>query len=227
MSRRFPSPTLPGPGETVELSEESSHHVLVVLQVPRGEEVVLFDGEGREARGKLVGAPQGLARVEIIEILPPRPPPASRILISGLPRKPAWETALRMATELGATEIRSFHASRSVVRDLSGVPERWRRIVSSAAGQCGRSDLPDLTHHPDLQDAIDGLPQGSLQVFVPGTPPAISPPGPAALLLGPEGGLTEEELEIAMAQGFVAAGLGPWTLRADTAVAAALARTWS
>ena len=227
MTRRFPAASLPEPGEEVELSEESSHHVLVVLQVPRGEVVVLFDGEGREARGKLVGAAQGLARVEILEILPPRPPPTARVLIAGLPRKPAWETALRMATELGVSEIRSFQASRSVVRDLPEVPERWRRIVSSAAGQCGRADLPNLAHYPALSEAIAGLPQGKRQVFVPGTDPSESTPGPVVLLLGPEGGLSEEEVEFAIAQGFVAAGLGPWTLRADTAVAAALARSWS
>ena len=191
MSRRFLAGPLPSRKDVVVLSQTVSHHLLRVVQVPRGSRVVLFDGEGREAEGELIGVEDGLASVRLLE--DPRAVRSGHplVLVAGLPRKPAWDHSLRMATELGVTEIRAFPAQRSVVR--SGNAERWARVVEAAARQCGRSDVPRLVSCTDLTQALEDLPEQRL-VCVPGEPNREPRDTGTAVLVGPEGGLTDLEL---------------------------------
>jgi len=204
----------------ITLSQVVSHHVLRVVMVPRGSTLVLFDGQGREATGELIGTQDGLAQVRLTEDPRVARPGHALVLVVGLPRKPAWDHGLRMATELGATEIRGFPASRSVGQ--GGKPERWTRVVEAAAAQCGRGHVPRVRACPDLATALEDLPDQRL-VGVPGVPPTRAPRADTALLIGPEGGLTDLELARARREGFTPFGLSPWTLRVDTAIAAALA----
>ena len=208
--RRFRIDALPVLGQTGLLNADVSHHVLRVTLIPRGSELVIFDGQGSECRARLVGVVDGMAQVEALEE-PRRVRVAPRVvLVMGLPRKPAWERILRMGTELGVTEFLPFVAKRSVARGEH--LDRWRRLVDSASGQCGRSDVPIV--HP-LSESIE-LPPERL-VLAPGAARGPRPMGDVALLIGPEGGLTKEERE-----GWTPVGLGPNVLRSDTAAVAAL-----
>ena len=97
--------------------------------------------------------------------------------------------------------------------------------AASAAAQSGRDTLPDIAAPAALEAAMAALPEGVVRaVGVPGASSVAPVAGPAALLLGPEGGLTGAEVELALAAGFTPVGLGPLVLRADTAAAAGLAR---
>ncbi len=221
MSRRFPCNTLPATGQTQLLGEETSHHVLVVVMVPRGEEILLFSKEGTEARARLVGVEGKRALVEILERYEPTERSTPLVLVQALTRKPAWERILRMATELGATEIRGFVGERSVAQGLHR--PRWEKILLAAAGQCGRSTPPTLHTHDSLNSALNDLPENTHRyMLTPGADRRPTPTDGTVLLIGPEGGLSPTELEDAAARGFEHAGLGQWTLRADTAAAAAL-----
>jgi 16S rRNA (uracil1498-N3)-methyltransferase len=131
----------------------------------------------------------------------------------GLPRKPAWERILRMATEMGVASFHPFVAARSVARGEH--LQRWERVVESAAQQCGRGDIPRV-HGLQKLHAME-LPAHRL-AMAPGGDAVERPSEATALLIGPEGGLVEGELE-----GWTRAGLGPTVLRADTAAVAALA----
>ena len=97
-------------------------------------------------------------------------------------------------------------------------------VAAAAAAQCGRTDLPQLDPPVHLLEALKALPADwTVQVCVPGAERAPEGQGAIALFVGPEGGFSTEETEAVMAAGATAVGLGPTTLRADTAVAAALA----
>ncbi len=220
MSRRFPCENLSAAGQTQLLAEPTSHHILVVVMVPRGEELFVFSQEGREARARLVGVEGKRALVEILEVhaSPSRSTPL--VLVQALTRKPAWERILRMATELGATDIRGFVGERSVPQGLHG--PRWEKILLAAAAQCGRSTPPALHTHPTLLSALADLPNTARYVLTPGAERGPTPKEGVILLVGPEGGLSTTECEDAFSHGFEPAGLGRWTLRADTATAAAL-----
>lgn len=220
--RRFYAVKLPTPGELVTLDDLTSHHLLRVTGVAPGELVELFDGQGQAVTAMLVGPTGGRAVLKGAGQPQARPRRPERVLLVGLPKKPAWELTLRMVTELGATELRPFIARRSVA--TGDHTDRWERIVHEAARQCGRADWPRLTPLRPLTAQLEGLPEGDRYALSPGGPLLAPAAGDLALLSGPEGGLTGPELELAEAQGFVLAGLGPLTLRADTAPVAALAR---
>lgn len=205
------------------LDAEVSHHVLVVSLTPRGEALILFDGAGRECDATLVDVEDGRAVVELTGPIRRTKASVPLVLIAALTRKPAWELALRMATELGVTEIRPFIGARSVAKGEHR--PRWSRILEGAARQSGRSEWPTLAELAPLSAQL-ALPEGLRRlVLTPGAPALpLSAGCGVALLIGPEGGLSDKELMRAQGAGFEPAGLGPWTLRADTAAAAALAR---
>ena len=223
MSRRYLHPNLPGPGEQVELDAPTSHHVLRVCRLPRGHTLSLFDGEGRETQARLVDVRGGRAIVEALEAARTETQPHRLILLIAICKGPAFERILRMATELGVTSLLPVYTARAVPRGAHG--ERWDRILVSAAAQCGRPDLPDLEEARLLSQAL-ALPHlpACRRVLIPGAVHTPCPDDDRALLVGPEGGLTEDEVRSATEAGFLPAGLARWTLRADTAVAAALAR---
>ncbi len=221
MSQRFPAARHPAPGERIQLAPDVSHHLLRVCRLPRGGDVILFDGRGWQCRARLVDVRGERAVMEGLSP-PTRPADAAPlVLIQGLPKRPAWETTLRMATELGATELRPFLAARSTRRPLR--EDRWVRILQAAAGQCGRGDLPKVRSGPDLEGVLADLPDVERLILLPGEPRRSRPVEGTILLVGPEGGLTIGEIDRAVSAGFQPAGLGTWTLRADTAAAAALA----
>jgi len=220
--RRFAAPALPGEGGLVSLDVEVSHHMLRVTGIAPGEGVLLFDGAGQEAPAVLESV--ALGRASLRQVGPAHRVEAPEIhLLVAVCKHAAMDTILRMATELGATRIQPVLAARSVARgDRSG---RWERIAAGAVAQSGRVRVPQVEAALPLDQALDTLPEGlERRVLVPGGPELAPARPPCALLLGPEGGLSPSEVALAQARGFLAEGLGPGVLRADTAVAAALAR---
>ncbi len=223
VTRRYPCPALPAPGARARLPVATSHHVLVVCRHPRGEVLRLFDGAGGEVEARLVGVENGLAVVE--GLAPVAYPDLARprvILLQALLKVAAFEEVLRIATASGASAVAPVITRRTVARE--GRPERWMRILEASARQCGRPDLPVVAPARPLEAALaDDLPPARL-VLLPGAATGAAPAGDRCLLVGPEGGFEDDEVEAALAAGFAPAGLGPWTLRAADAAAAALAR---
>ncbi len=224
MSRRFRSAVLPEPGEQVRLDPDASHHLLHVLLVPRGETVTLFDGDGRSCTAVLTGVQEERATLQGQSPIAATPLGPEIVVLQALCKGQAFERAVRMATELGATRIVPVLTERCVAKgDRS---DRWVRIAESAAAQSGRTDLPTIESLQALASVLarEDLPLQRL-IAVPGAPVSTRDvPADVAILLGPEGGLTENEVAEALSAGFEAVGLGAHVLRAETATAAALAR---
>ncbi len=223
MSRRYHLGELPAPGQRAVLGKDTSHHMLQVCRHPRGEAVVLFDGQGREAHGRLVAVERGRAVVEIQERTAPCAPARRVTLLLALCKPAAWETSLRMGTELGLDHVIPVLCARSTVRKLR--LERWHKVLLAACEQSGRRWLPTIQRPLGLPEALQepSLPSRRL-LMAPGAAPLPRPDVDIALLVGPEGGLTDDESALTRAAGFEPAGLGSHVLRVDTAVAAALTR---
>jgi len=219
-------PVLAQVGDIIELDAGRSHHLLNVLRIKPGTLVMLYDGQGSEAEARVAEPKEGAALLEQTESArQPKPEPALHLLI-GVPKKAAMDLAVRMATELGVSDIHPVVCKRTVAKGDHAA--RWSRIAAAAAQQCGRPDLPVIHPLSGLDAALQRLPAGiSGRVGVPGAVAAPAVDGPAAVLVGPEGGLTDLELERASQAGFVAVGVARWVLRADTAVAAMLTATRS
>lgn len=221
--RRFPAEVLPEPGQELHLDPQTSHHVLRVTLLPRGSHLELFNGSGLSCQVELVGAKENLARVRGLTAPSANAPAPEIHIVLGLPRKPAVERVLRMATELGMTHFWPFVAQRSVAKGAH--PERWGKLTEQAARQSGRSDLPRVQSVASLKEQLESLPSYlSRVVLTPGAAKGPDPTAPIALLIGPEGGLTPAEMDLAGRHGFQPRPLGATVLRSDTAVVAAIAR---
>ncbi len=220
--RRFEVERLANIGASQQLSAAASHHLVRVLRLSQGDMVQLFDGSGSQVHARIESIEGDNVLVEVVSEPVRRAPQTACHLVLGLPKKAALDTSLRMATELGVTHIHPFFAKRSV--PSKGNESRWKRIVSSAAQQCGRADMPGVSPPAKLTDVLGQLPDGLQgRVLVPGAPRLAPSEGPIALVIGPEGGLTPDEVRICEQHGFTPMGLGEWVLRVDTAVAAGLA----
>jgi len=217
LRRRFRVESLPQ--DEAALDAAASHHLLRVLRLGPGARVVVFDGGGKQRAVEVVSVEGGIAIVRPDGPVQVAAPDQAAHLLLGQLKPKAHDVAVRMAVEAGITHLHIFAAHRSVKRPAR--IDRWERLVEAAAQQCGRADLPTLYAHDSLGQALADLPSDlGVWVALPGAEPARVT-GPAAAIVGPEGGLTEREVDLALDAGAQPLGLGAWTLRADTAAALA------
>ena len=220
------------PGARLELPEHSAHHAREVLRLRAGAAVRVFDGGGAEFEATLDGVSRKAVTVRLTHAVPARPESPLQIELALAPLKgDRMELVVQKATELGVAAIRPVVTIRTdaVARPaLTGARhERWEKVASGAAEQCGRAVVPEI--HPAVL-----LPQflaepfdGTRVVLAEDDPrqPLRSLPQPSALLLlvGPAGGWEGREREALDRAGFLSVGLGPRVLRSETAAVAALA----
>ncbi len=219
------------PCTTVELDREAAHHLATVLRAREGDTVTLFNGEGGEYQGEIAGIASKRVTVALGDFRPDdRESPLRTLLGIGLSRGERFEWVLQKATELGVSEIFPLVTARTEVR-LRGEREekkhsRWQQVIVSACEQCGRNRLPVL--HP-LQTPTEwqGIPAdlklvlhhrstigvGELQAQSPST---------VAMAIGPEGGMSDDEIAQLSRVGFRSLTLGPRVLRTETAPIVAL-----
>lgn len=230
--RRIYSEKRLGPGTTATLGGDAANHVLRVLRLRRGDRLLVFDGSGMDFEAEVSGLQRDAVELRIgaghaVDV----ESPLAVTLFQGISRGPRMDTVIQKATELGVARIQPLLASRSVVRlDEPGAQrkrEHWQRVAVAAAEQSGRSRIPDVAEPGTLEmlvPAISGY-ATCLQLDPGGEPFAAlgQPVGPVALLVGPEGGLTEAEVRLAADFGFRRLRLGPRILRTETAPLAALA----
>lgn len=226
--RRLYVSELPEQGGTLTLHESPSRHVRV-LRLREGDEVELFDGRGRTAAARI----ESMGEAVICRSAPPRRTEARRtrvVLMLAVSKGSTLDDCVRMATELGVDEVALVVAERSVPRwDASRARsriDRLGRIATEAAAQCERADLP-LIHDPrPLREWLDAVPSTARGVVFAaragGRVVFSAAPEQVWCAVGPEGGFADAELDAFDAAGFAVASLGPWILRVDTAVAAAL-----
>ena len=213
-----------------ELPEAQAHYIGRVLRHAAGDAVQLFDGSGQEYLGALIEVGKKAVRVELREQLAGQAESPLRIhLGQGLSRGERMDWAIQKATELGAAVITPIVSERCEVRLKDERADKrlahWRQVAISACEQCGRSRVPVI--HPPvlLGDWIKTTEADLKLVLHPVSEPLASHAKPArlAFLIGPEGGLTDNEIDQAQAAGYQPARLGPRVLRTETAPVVALA----
>ena len=213
-----------------ELPEAQAHYIGRVLRHAAGDAVQLFDGSGQEYLGALIEVGKKAVRVELREQLAGQAESPLRIhLGQGLSRGERMDWAIQKATELGVSEITPIVSERCEVRLKDERADKrlahWRQVAISACEQCGRSVLPVIHASVTLAEWQAHVQAELKLVLHPVAAPLESHARPhtLAFLIGPEGGLSEAEVEQAKAAGFHAARLGPRVLRTETAPVVALA----
>lgn len=216
------------PGTRIALPDALAHHALRVLRLTAGEAVVLFNGQGGEfpavleVEGKAGFAQLGEFDAREAEL-------AGRItLVQGLPSGDKMDWVVEKAVELGAARVSPIAAQRSVLQ-LSGARldkrvAHWQRIAQSASEQCGRNRLLTVDEPQSLAawlaQPADGLrllchPEATDDLA--GKLRATPDMRALTLLVGPEGGWSDKELELARQAGVQAVRFGPRVLRTETA----------
>jgi 16S rRNA (uracil1498-N3)-methyltransferase len=220
-------------GTEITLPEAAAYHVARVLRLRAGAPLTLFDGSGSEFRGEVLVVEGDRVRVRAGERSAGlRESPLAITLVQAVSRSERMDWTLQKATELGVRRIQPVLSARSVVRlderQAANKLRHWQAIVAGACEQCGRSTLPEVRTPLELARFLADAPRdGQRLVLSPGGPASLAGlPGMAArveLLIGPEGGLDDAELDAAVRAGFAPVRLGPRVLRTETAGIVALA----
>ncbi|WP_026289798.1 16S rRNA (uracil(1498)-N(3))-methyltransferase [Thioalkalivibrio sulfidiphilus] len=220
-------------GQTIDLDERAHRHVVQVLRLRPGAELVLFNGQGGEYRASLSEAQKRHSSVTLTGFDPATTRPRLNVtLVQGISKGDRMDYSLQKATELGVSRIQPVLTQRSQTpgdpRRLENRMEHWRGVVISACEQCGRNELPELGSVMSFQEWLGSPPDHGLGLVLDpradtGLPGLAPPEGAVSLLIGPEGGLDETEIQAARHRGFTPVRLGPRILRTETAGVAALA----
>ena len=211
------------------------HHLLHVLRVNIGDQVACCDGRGQTAMGTIRRCAKTQIEVAVDRWVKESVPSIHVQLAPALIKPERFEWMLEKATELGVSRILPLLTARTTVRPSSSQSQirmtRWRRIIEGAAMQCGRATLPVLEEPqplarvlPQLRDGLLVIPTlnttgVSLDELVP-RPHGIQR---CAMLIGPEGDFTSEEVQLAITQGAQPVRLGRRILRSETAAIVTLA----
>jgi 16S rRNA (uracil1498-N3)-methyltransferase len=216
-------------GNRVVFDGEETHHLTRVLRLQPGTLVQAVDGQGHELTVRLVRVGPRAAEGDIVDrAVRATESPFPLTLAQGLPKGSKLETVIRMATELGIVLVVPLLLERTVARpdpkESSHRMLRWQRVAKEAAKQSGRGTIPDVRAPITLDEWLDEPHAPGLLVCLwEGEPvplsrvlPATAPPR-ATVVVGPEGGLTQKEVDRVRAAGAVVGGLGPRILRTETA----------
>ena len=222
----------PDPGEPVVLAPEDARHAIRSLRVRVGDEFTSADGEGGVVRCRVVRADRLLVEGQVLERtieLPPRPR-LSVLLAPPKGERLTW--AVQKLTELGANEILLLDAPRSVRRwepERAGrVGARLDAVAREAAKQSRRAFLPRLGGPVPWVEAVAPSDAPMVVLWERATTPLLealpdTPPQALVLVVGPEGGIPDEDAQAARDAGASLASLGPAILRSETAAVAAAA----
>jgi 16S rRNA (uracil1498-N3)-methyltransferase len=216
---------------SVELDSAASNHVGKVLRMKPGQQLVLFNGSGTDYTADISDVTKKHVTVALnsaVEVSSESP--LNTHIGQVMSRGDRMDYMIQKSTELGATEITPLTSERCEVK-LKGDREekrvkQWQQIAISAAEQCGRSTIPTIHPISSLEDWVNRKPKASLGLVLHHRTTqqitSLDRPNSICLLIGPEGGLSETEIETATNKKFVATTFGPRVFRTETAPVAAL-----
>jgi 16S rRNA (uracil1498-N3)-methyltransferase len=220
-------------GSQARLVGGEAHHLAHVMRAKVGHEVTLFDGSGAEFPARV----ERIERAEIVLAVPERREvsrelPFELTLAVALPKGDRRRWLVEKAVELGVTRLLPLQVERAIGQDVGAA--RLRQTVIEASKQCGRNRLLEIAEPAPLAGVLDGTGRDALRLIAHtdddggreslGEILARTPiPSRVALAIGPEGGFTDGELQMARADGWIAISLGPRILRVETAALAATA----
>ena len=239
MAHRFflTGPLPAEPGEPLPLSVADTHHAVRVLRVRPGERVELVEPGGGVLGAEVVSADDAGVVVTAVASIEERGDRMGDVtLFQGVAKGEKMDAIVRQAVEVGAAGIVPVMTSRTIVRldadKRAARRERWQRVAKSAAEQAKRASVPDVAEPVTFAAALELLSVYDRVVVLweehhgRGIADALSgldASARVALVVGPEGGLSAEEVGALASRGVLAASLGPTVLRTETAAVVSLA----
>jgi 16S rRNA (uracil1498-N3)-methyltransferase len=236
--------------DRISITGDKARYLSTVLRCKKGDELIVFDGEGNCLRTNILEADRRGVIIEVLEqYVCDTESPINVVLVQGLLKGQRIDMVIQKATELGVKEIFLVITERSQPRETRKIA-RWRKIAEEASRQSGRSMVP-IVHEPkEFNQFLERLDQlrrhgdtetqrhGEMRGFIFWEEGGISlkeavhkmslspihrlTDSPIHILIGPEGGFTKEEIAIAKEKGFIVTTLGKRILRAETATISAI-----
>lgn len=244
MTARFYYPESMLPGQIITFPLNTGHHAIHVLRLRQGDKVVLFNGKGGEFSGAIHHIDKSGCSVLLLQLHEiERESSLAICLVQAVCANEKMDWIIQKAVELGVNRIQPVTANRSVIRLTEQRASKrllhWQQVIIAACEQCGRNHLPKLLPLQTLSDWMSQqfeskviiqknkltyhfLLSASANKRLAEFPPPTAD-GPLILLVGPEGGFTEEEEKAAFSIGFVPIRLGQRILRTESAALAAIA----
>jgi 16S rRNA (uracil1498-N3)-methyltransferase len=222
-------------GKRLSITGDKARYLTSVLRCKKGDELIVFDGEGICLKTRIVKTDRKEAEIEVLGEFPcEADSPVNITLVQGLLKGEKMDLIIQKTTELGVKEIIPAMTERCQVR-VTRKLDRWRKIAEEASRQSGRSVVPIIHAPVDLrsvfttyssQEKICGfifyeeggmsLSEATQKVRMHDTS------SPRYIVIGPEGGFTSEEITLAQEKGLIVTSFGKRILRAETAAIAAV-----
>ena len=220
-------------GSLVELDGPEGKHAVQVRRMRQGEAIQLSDGKGLRVRGTVAEVAGSTLKLQVTEVIKEEIPSRQVTLVQALAKGDRDELAIQAATELGVMGIIPWQAARSISRwdgpKIAKGQARWQQIVSEAAKQSLRAYTPEVKSIVDTKELAGLVPSFDLVLVLDTSATAtvaeagIPSSGTIALVVGPEGGIEQSELDVLQAAGAKLVSLGANVLRTSTAGPALIA----
>jgi 16S rRNA (uracil1498-N3)-methyltransferase len=226
---------LPSTGQSVVVDGDEGFHASSVRRIRRGEEIDLSDGAGELAHCVVEDVGKGRLTAKVLDRRTVAIPSPTVTVVQALPKSDRSELAIELATEAGADTFVAWQASRCVARwdgqnRVDKGLRRWRAVARSAARQSRRAHIPSVSGVVSTTELVERIRDTvSTRVLVlhesatqPITDDSVAQADSLVLIVGPEGGIADDELAALCDAGASAVRLGPTVLRTSTAAAVAL-----
>ncbi len=217
-------------GTVITICGDDANHISRVLRMKPGEHVTACDETGCEYETVVRQTGQTVLLDVVSSMQSQNEPPYKAVVFQALVKGDRFDTVLQKSTELGVAEIVPVICSRCTVKltpsEYGKKVERWQRIAYEAAKQCGRAVIPKVQNPIPFMEAVKLAAESDLPLFCyegEGTKPLpaickdVAEPKTVSVLIGPEGGYSDEEAEFARENGLNMTGLGRRILRTETA----------
>ena len=233
--RRFFSPRKPEVGKTVVIGGSDAGHISRVLRLKTGDRIAVFDGRGRVFECAIQSVSHDAVTVVADKALDAKTEPRLHITFAqAMLKAKKMDTLIRQATELGISRWAPFFSERSVPtpdrKRMAARLERWNKISREALKQCGRDMLMDVLPPATFEEVLEQgqacdrkimfweCESASADASMPAKPESINR---LVVVVGPEGGFSAREVDLAISLGYETMSLGPRILKAETAAIAA------
>lgn len=227
---RIYTPQLLALGGLLSLEPQPSRYISTVLRMQEGRKLVLFNGQGGEYQATLTQVNKKGVEVHVDAFDAAERESSLYIHLGiGISRGERMDWVLQKATELGVSEITPLFTERTEVK-LNGArqekkQQHWQQVTVSACEQCQRNRLPLLNSATPVEQWLQGVDTQARFVLHHRTELSlceVKPPQSVAIVIGPEGGLTDTEIDLSTQHQFQPLALGPRVLRTETAPLAAI-----